>query len=97
VTPSVWAGRGWRVRKIARSVSRIRVMFPFEQPLYEKAGVPVSYGGHPLADLRLPTGKLIVALLPGSRRSEMKYMAQTFIQAAHRFRQEVHDVHFVCP
>jgi len=87
------------------------VMFPFEQPLYEKAGVPVSYVGHPLADLiplepkkhearaalRLPTGKLIVALLPGSRRSEMKYMAQTFIQAAHRFRQEVHDVHFVCP
>ena len=111
VSPSVWAWRGWRVRKIARSVSRILVMFPFEQPLYEKAGVPVSYVGHPLADLiplepkkhearaalRLPTGKLIVALLPGSRRSEMKYMAQTFIQAAHRFRQEVHDVHFVCP
>ena len=111
VSPSVWAWRGWRVRKIARSVSRILVMFPFEQPLYEKAGVPVTYVGHPLADLiplepkkhearaalRLPTGKLIVALLPGSRRSEMQYMAQTFIQAAHRFRQEVHDVHFVCP
>ena len=108
---SVWAWRGWRVRKIARSVSRILVMFPFEQPLYEKAGVPVTYVGHPLADLiplepkkhdaraalRLPPGKLIVALLPGSRRSEMQYMAQTFIQAAHRFRQEVHDVHFVCP
>jgi lipid-A-disaccharide synthase len=73
--------------------------------------VPVTYVGHPLADLiplepkkhearaalRLPSGKLIVALLPGSRRSEMQYMAQTFIQAAHRFRQEVHDVHFVCP
>ena len=111
VSPSVWAWRGWRVRKIARSVSRILVMFPFEQPLYEKAGVPVTYVGHPLADLiplepkkhearaalRLPSGKLIVALLPGSRRSEMQYMAQTFIQAAHRFRQEVHDVHFVCP
>jgi len=111
VSPSVWAWRGWRVRKIARSVNRILVMFPFEQPLYEKAGVPVTYVGHPLADLiplepkkhearaalRLPSGKLIVALLPGSRRSEMQYMAQTFIQAAHRFRQEVHDVHFVCP
>jgi lipid-A-disaccharide synthase len=111
VSPSVWAWRGWRVRKIARSVNRILVMFPFEQPLYEKAGVPVTYVGHPLADLiplepkkhearaalRLPAGKLIVALLPGSRRSEMQYMAQTFIQAAHRFRQEVHDVHFVCP
>jgi lipid-A-disaccharide synthase len=111
VSPSVWAWRGWRVRKIARSVTRILVMFPFEEPLYQKAGVPVTYVGHPLADLiplepkkhearaalRLPTGKLIIALLPGSRRSEMQYMAQTFIQAAHRFRQEVHDVHFVCP
>ncbi len=111
VSPSVWAWRGWRVKKIARSVTRILVMVPFEQPLYEKAGVPVTYVGHPLADLipmvpkklearaalRLPSGKLIVALLPGSRKSEMKYMAQSFILAAHRFRQEVHDVHFVCP
>jgi lipid-A-disaccharide synthase len=111
VSPSVWAWRGWRVRKIARSVSRILVMFPFEKPLYEKAGVPVTYVGHPLADviplepkkhearaaLRLPPGKLIVALLPGSRRSELQYMAKAFILAAHRFRQEVHEVHFVCP
>jgi lipid-A-disaccharide synthase len=111
VSPSVWAWRGWRVRKIARSVNRILVMFPFEEPLYQKAGVPVTYVGHPLADviplqpakhearaaLRLPAGKLIVALLPGSRRSELHYMASAFLLAAHRFRQEVHDVHFVCP
>jgi lipid-A-disaccharide synthase len=111
VSPSIWAWRGWRIREIARSVSHILVMFPFEEPLYRKAGVPVTYVGHPLADviplkapkdearaqLRLPSGKLIVALLPGSRRSELKYMAGTFVLAAHRFRQEVHDVHFVCP
>jgi lipid-A-disaccharide synthase len=111
VSPSVWAWRGWRVRKIARSVNHILVMFPFEAPIYEKAGVPVTYVGHPLADLipqhpkkdearaqlRLPSGKLIVALLPGSRRSELHYMASAFVLAAHRFRQEVHDVHFVCP
>ena len=111
VSPSIWAWRGWRVRRIARSVTRILVMFPFEAPLYEKAGVPVTYVGHPLADviplepsklearaaLRLPANKLIVALLPGSRRSELEYMAQSFVLAAHRFRQEVHDVHFVCP
>jgi lipid-A-disaccharide synthase len=111
VSPSIWAWRGWRIRAIARSVSRMLVMFPFEEPLYRKAGVPVSYVGHPLADviplkpdkhaaraqLRLPPGKLIVALLPGSRRSELQYMASTFVLAAHRFRQEVHDVHFVCP
>lgn len=111
VSPSVWAWRGWRVKKIARAVDRILVMYPFEKPLYEKAGVPVSYVGHPLADvipqhpkkdearaqLRLPAGKLIVALLPGSRRSELHYMAEAFVLAAHRFRQEVRDVHFVCP
>jgi lipid-A-disaccharide synthase len=111
VSPSVWAWRGWRVRRVARSVSHILVMFPFEAPLYEKAGVPVTYVGHPLADiipieppkdaaraqLRLPSNKLIVALLPGSRRSELQYMASAFVLAAHRFRQEVHEVHFVCP
>ena len=111
VSPSVWAWRGWRIKKIARAVNRILVMFPFEQPLYEKAGVPVSYVGHPLADiipqnpnkeearaaLRLPANKLIIALLPGSRRSELHYMASAFVLAAHRFRQEIHDVHFVCP
>jgi lipid-A-disaccharide synthase len=111
VSPQIWAWRGWRVQRIARSVTRILVMFPFEPALYEKAGVPVTYVGHPLADLiplepnrlearaalRLPSGKLIVALLPGSRRSELHYMARSFVLAAHRFRQEVPDVHFVCP
>ncbi len=111
VSPSIWAWRGWRLKKIARSVNHMLVMFPFEEPLYRKAGVPVTYVGHPLADviplkpdkeearaqLRLPGGKLVVALLPGSRRSEMQYMAEPFILAAHRFRQEVPDVHFVCP
>src|SRR2546421_4665403 len=111
VSPSVWAWRGWRVRRVARAVSRILVMLPFEAPLYESAGVPVTYVGHPLADLipmepakdearaqlRLPAGKLIVALLPATRRSELEYMASAFLLAAHRFRQEIHDVHFVCP
>jgi lipid-A-disaccharide synthase len=111
VSPSVWAWRGWRVKKIARSVSRILVMFPFEPPLYEKAGVPVTYVGHPLADvipqepkkeearlaLRLPAKKLIIAMLPGSRRSELHYMASAFVLAAHRFRQELPEVHFVVP
>src|SRR5581483_716500 len=111
VSPAVWAWRRWRVRRIARSVNRILVMFPFEEPIYKEAGVPVTYVGHPLADvipleppkdearaaLRLPSGKMIVALLPGSRRSELEYMAGAFVLAAHRFRQEIHDVHFVCP
>jgi lipid-A-disaccharide synthase len=111
VSPAIWAWRRWRVRRIARSVTRVLCMFPFEKPLYDAAGVPATYVGHPLADLipldpkkaearaqlRLPSKKLIVALLPGSRRSELEHMAATFVLAAHRFRQEVPEVHFVVP
>ncbi len=111
VSPSVWAWRRWRVRRVARSATHLLAMFPFEPALYERSGLPVTYVGHPLADiiplkvdkaeakvqLRLPSRKLVVALLPGSRRSELEHMAETFILAAHRFRQEVPEVHFVCP
>ena len=111
VSPSVWAWRRRRVHRVARSASHLLAMFPFAPPLYEGLGLPVTYVGHPLADmiplevdkaearaqLRLPAGKLIVALLPGSRRSELHYMAETFLLAAHRFRQEVAEAHFVCP
>jgi lipid-A-disaccharide synthase len=111
VSPSVWAWRRWRVRRVARSATHLLAMFPFEPALYAKSGLPVTYVGHPLADiiplkvdkteakaqLRLPTRKLVVALLPGSRRSELEHMAESFILAAHRFRQEVPEVHFICP
>lgn len=111
VSPSVWAWRGWRVRRVARSATHLLAMFPFESALYAKVGIPVTYVGHPLADLipldvdkaaaraqlRLPTGKLVIALLPGSRRSELEYMANAFVLAAHRLRQDIPNVHFVCP
>ena len=111
VSPSVWAWRRWRVHRVARSATHLLAMFPFEPPIYEKLGVPVTYVGHPLADiiplavdkaearaqLRLPARKLIVALLPGSRRSELQHMADTFVLAAHRLRQDVPDIHFICP
>lgn len=111
VSPSIWAWRGWRLRRIARSVSHILAMFPFEPALYEKAGVPVTYVGHPLADmipmdpdkgaarseLRLPLRARIVALLPGSRRSELRYMSDLFIKTARRMLQDAPALHFVCP
>jgi lipid-A-disaccharide synthase len=111
VGPTVWAWRAWRLRRIARSVTHVLALFPFEPPLYEKAGVPVTYVGHPLADvipqdiakaeartqLRLPANKLVIALLPGSRRSELEFMAELFVKTARRFYEEVKDVHFVCP
>ena len=111
VSPAVWAWRGWRLRRVAHSTSHVLLIFPFEKALYEKAGIPATYIGHPLADLipldpkkeeariqlKLPARKLIVALLPGSRRSELEHMASTFLLAAHRFHQEHPEVHFVCP
>lgn len=111
VSPSIWAWRGWRVQRIARSVSHVLALFPFEPALYEKAGVPVTYVGHPLADvipfksdrtqaraqLRLPQAPPVVALLPGSRRSELKYMGALFVRAALLLHQALPQVQFVCP
>jgi lipid-A-disaccharide synthase len=111
VSPSIWAWRGWRLRRIVRSVTHVLALFPFEPALYEKAGLPVTYVGHPLADLiplepdkgeartglRLPAGKRVIAMLPGSRRSELQYMADLFVKTARRLLQDMPDVHFVVP
>src|SRR5437773_220306 len=89
VSPSLWAWRGGRMSAIVKSVDKMLVLFPFEEPLYRSAGVPVAYVGHPLADassdedesaaakeqLRLPATCKVVALMPGSRQSEVRYMA----------------------
>ena len=111
VSQSIWAWRGWRLRRIVRSVTHILALFPFEPALYEKAGVPVTYVGHPLADLipmepdkakaradlRLPAGRRVIAMLPGSRRSELHYMADLFVLTARRLLQDLPDAHFVVP
>jgi lipid-A-disaccharide synthase len=111
VSPSIWAWRAWRLRRIARSVTHLLALYPFEPPLYEKAGVPVTYVGHPLADeipmdpdkskarveLRVPAGRRVLALLPGSRRSELHYMADLFVLTARRLLQDLPDAHFIVP
>jgi lipid-A-disaccharide synthase len=111
VSPAIWAWRGWRIRRIARSVTHLLALFPFEPALYEKTGLPVTYVGHPLADvipmepdkakarteLRVPPGSRVVALLPGSRRSELHYMADLFVKTARRLLQDVPDAYFLCP
>lgn len=111
VGPSVWAWRRWRLRRIARAVSHMLVMFPFELAIYEAEGIPATYVGHPMADvipmsidraaaresLKLPSGRLIVALLPGSRQQELRYMADAFVQTAVCMHDALKSVHFVCP
>lgn len=111
VSPSVWAWRGGRVKRIAQSVDRLLALFPFEPSLYEKVGLPVDYVGHPLADvlpvevnrkaarerLELTQGGPIFALLPGSRQSEVSYMAELFIQTAGLLRERFPDAVFLVP
>lgn len=111
VSPSIWAWRAGRMGKISASVSHMLTLFPFEAPLYEKAGVPVTYVGHPLADLipldvdkdearsqlKLPMRHPIIALLPGSRKTELHYMAETFVKTARRLYEEFKEIHFICP
>lgn len=111
VSPSIWAWRGKRIHKIGASVSRVLALFPFEPALYEKEGIPVTYVGHPLADmlpvedcrekarelLELPMQQPVFALLPGSRQSELEYMADTFIETAQLIHQQVPNALFLVP
>ena len=110
VGPSVWAWRRGRLKKIGRSVSRILALFPFEPPLYKQHGVAVSYVGHPMADMiplqidkesvrdRLGvSGRPVFALLPGSRQSELDYMAETFVKTAKLLHQRFPQAVFLVP
>lgn len=111
VSPSIWAWRGNRIGKIRNAVSRMLVVFPFEQPLLERGGVPVTYTGHPLAEmlaelpgraamreqLRLPAAAKVIALLPGSRVSELAQMADLFLETAVQIAAGAPDAQFLVP
>lgn len=112
VSPSIWAWRGERIHKIKRAVSHMLALFPFEVPLYEKAGVPVTYVGHPLADIlpekpnraemreqmRIqPLNAKVFALLPGSRKSEVRQLAATYIETARLILKTIPGAQFLVP
>jgi lipid-A-disaccharide synthase len=111
VSPSIWAWRGERIHQIKKAVDRVLTLFPFEADIYNKAEVPVSYVGHPLADMlhnypsqaevRTRLGMRIdgpvVALLPGSRISELQSMASLFVATARQIAAAVPRVKFVAP
>ena len=111
VCPSVWAWRGGRARKMAASVDHVLCLFPFEPDLLRAHGVPASYVGHPLADaipqvppraasraaLGLGADDEVVAVLPGSRRSEIEYIAPVFLQAVARLHRLRPALRFVLP
>lgn len=111
VSPSIWAWRRGRLKGIARAVSHMLCLFPFEPELYRTAGVPVSYVGHPFADvlplapdragarelLQLSGTGPVFALLPGSRQSELRNLADTYIATAAILHERHPDATFLVP
>ncbi len=111
VSPSIWAWRYERIHKIRESVDRMLVLFPFEEEIYKREGIPVSYVGHPLADqielvvdrfryrdeLGFAVNQKLVALLPGSRRSELKQHLDLMLDTAELIKSKYPDVRFVIP
>jgi lipid-A-disaccharide synthase len=110
VSPMIWAWRRGRARKIAKVVDRMLCILPFEERFYEGTGVSARFVGHPFAEralpgeaagyrlaLGLPAGRVTVALLPGSRRSEIARILPPMLEAAERIRILHPDVQFVIP
>lgn len=111
VSPSVWAWRRERLATIGRSVDRMLALFPFEPPLYEAAGIAVTYVGHPLAQdaaredtrramretLKQKGTSPLFALLPGSRLSEIEMHGALVLDAAARMLEARPDARFIVP
>ncbi|NDZ11374.1 lipid-A-disaccharide synthase [Variovorax sp. WS11] len=111
VCPSIWAWRPERVQKLRAAVDHVLCIFPFEPALLAKQGIAASYVGHPLANvipmapdraaaraaLGLDAEAPVVALLPGSRRSELRYLADRFFAAAALMQQARPELRFVLP
>lgn len=111
VCPSIWAWRAERVEKIKRAADHVLCLFPFEPALLQQHGIAATYVGHPLADaipltppkdaaraaLGLAESDVVVALLPGSRRSEIAYIAAPLLQAAVLMQQARSELRFVMP
>jgi lipid-A-disaccharide synthase len=111
VSPSVWAWREDRAAKIGRSADRVLCLFPMEPPIYQRHGVDARFVGHPLADsfalhpdaaaaraaLGVGEGGPVLALLPGSRASEIERLLPTFLDAAELLRAKLPQLQVLVP
>lgn len=111
VSPQVWAWRPHRVKRIGERVDRMAVLFPFEVPFYENAGIPVEYVGHPLVDDILPTitpdearaefglepDRPTLGLMPGSRLGEVERLLPLLLDSARRVQARRGPVNLVLP
>jgi len=111
ISPQVWAWRPKRVKLIAQWVKKMVILFPFEVPFYEAAGVDVEWVGHPLLDIVKPTlskdvafqrfgldpKQRTIALLPGSRMHEVKRLLPPLLASAQLLQKESPDLQFIIP
>ena len=111
VSPTVWAWRRGRAKRIIDSVNQLLCLFPFEPECYRGEPINPVFVGHPLADeispgidriaqraaLNLPDGAPLVTLMPGSRRSELDFHASIFIETANRIARELPEALFLVP
>ncbi len=111
VCPSIWAWRPERVHRIRRSIDHVLCLYPFEPALLAAHGIEATFIGHPVADmipavpdrfgarerLGLPQDAQVVAVLPGSRPSEIRHLAQPFMQAVAQLHRERPQLRFVLP
>ena len=109
ISPQLWAWRSGRMQTMKRIADRVLVIFPFEEQIYRDAGVPVEWVGHPLLDLTPPSQsrdaflrgvgldpqRPLLALLPGSRRNELRMILPDLARAAVLIRRQVPDVQFL--
>ncbi|RKY33101.1 MAG: lipid-A-disaccharide synthase [Candidatus Omnitrophota bacterium] len=109
ISPQVWASRPGRIKTIKKYVNEMIVLFGFEEEFYKKHGVNANCVGHPLLDtvrismdekefltkLHLSESKIIIALLPGSRTQEVKYILPVMLKAAKHIQRKIKDVQFV--
>lgn len=111
ISPQIWAWKAERIHTIRQYVDKMAVILPFEKAIYQKAGVPVSFVGHPLVarmtvtesiaetkmQLGIPSDKLILALLPGSRHNEIKRLIPILKKVAKNLLQAYPNLHIVIP
>jgi len=110
VSPSVWAWRRYRIKKIRKAVDRMLVLFPFEKDFYAAHGVDAVFVGHPAADhlreedrssarmrLQIPANATVVALLPGSRITEVNYLADILVRAGQWLCGRIRNPRFLVP
>ena len=111
VSPSVWAWRPERIAQIRRAVDRMLLIFPFEQKIFDEAGIPATYVGHPLAAriplvpdaaaararLALTSSGPVAAVLPGSRPDEVRFLMPTFAAAMAQMHAQLPSLTFVLP